>query len=501
MKNEHMESRTQSIRKWGRLYLVDLMILLMSWGGFYRSTLANADTLFGELCPPATLEARLENFRWMGYVGDGISYALGFYPFEHQKVSIGLFLIVLAVGLLLTQMTFTQVMKQRLVSKWDWVVYVAVTSLCYVNVLIAEMFYFTESLLIFKMSILFATLGCLLFSRKHYVTGTLALIIAPMFYQVSCLQAALLLCTLAILEEDGEFSARLVRKELLYIGAPAFGGLLNYLTGSYVLSVVCRIINSEYSAAKSLGGTGLINDRTIHELQDLYTSSLGLMIPVYLPLLFSLVVTAVVICSIRRRPRVLLSYVIYKVVMFAMTVGIQINGSEFTPRIIWIFFVMQAMNAMLALYYVDCSRLRLSIQYISIGYLLAQVFFIQIIIANRCVSETLDRLYSNLLIDRIEAYEEESGEEVTTLAFCTDERARNVYDQVYFSKDAINKRVLGENSYSLVETIARERGRSFHGTEMDPTIYEEYFAGYDWKSLDLDEQVVIQGDTAYICVF
>lgn len=133
--------------------------------------------------------------------------------------------------------------------------------------------------------------------------------------------------------------------------------------------------------------------------------------------------------------------------------------------------------------------------------MLAQVFFIQLIIENRCLGEYLDRSYANQVLDAIEAYEEETGVEIHTLSFRNDERSLPAFPEVYYYKGAINTRLFGQTAYSLVETIAGERGRSFELVDMEPEIYEEYFAGYDWQELDLEEQVVIIGDTFYMCVF
>lgn len=477
-----------------------------SWpgGGFYRCTLANSDTLFGNISKEATLDARLENFRWMGYVGDGISYALHYYPYEHQKVTLGLFLIVMAAALLLTQMTFSRVLRERLDSAWGRAAFIAVTALCYVNVLIAELFYFTESMLIFKMSMLFAMLGCLLYSRQRYVSGTFALLFAPMFYQMSCVHAALVLCTLAVLEERGEFSLRLVRKEILYIGAAMGSGFLNYVTGPYLLPLITRITGEDNGgAAKHISEQSGVFAAAFHQICELYQSSLRLMMPVFLPLLFSLVITIAVIYSIRRQHKVLVTYIIYKVVMLFLTLVLQILSDPriFTARTMWVFYVMQAMNAIVALYIIDGSRLRRIVHDICIGYVLAQVFFIQAIITNRCVSETIDRMNANRILDAIEAYEAETGEEITTLSFEPDARLKNSYDQVYYSNGAINCRLYSETAYTLVETIALERGRSFEQVPMDMQLYEEHYADNDWNDLDLDEQMVIRGDTVYMCVY
>lgn len=502
--NDKLITKVRSRLSLLRLYCIDLVILIMVWGGFYRCTLANSDTLFGEISKEATLDARLENFRWMGYVGDGLSYLLHYYPYEHQKLSLGLFLVVMAAALLLTQMTFMRVLADRLNSAWDQAAYIGVTSLCYANVLIAELFYFTESYLIFKMAMLFAMLGCLLYSRQRYISGTFALLIAPMFYQMSCVHAALVLCTLAVLEEKGEFSIRLVRKEILYIGAPMCAGFLNYITGPYLLPVISRITQENNGVAKHINDTtGLFHVKTLMQIRDLYVSALHLMMPVCLPLIFSLSITIAVIYSLRRNHKVLLTYIIYKVVALFLMLVLQLLSDPFifTARTMWVFYVMQAMNAIIALYCVDCHRIRHGIYDVCIGYVLVQVFFIQIIITNRSVSETLDRMNANRILDAIESYEQETGEEITTLSFDTDARSRNAYDQVHYSNGAINCRLYSETAYTLVETIARERGRSFEQVSMDPLIYEEYYAGHDWNELNIDEQAVIRGDTWYMCVY
>lgn len=477
----------------------------MVWGGFYRCTLANSDTLFGEISKEATLDARLENFRWMGYIGDGISYALHYYPYEHQKLSLALFLIVMALALLYTQMTFIHVLEGRLNTVLDRAVYMGITALCYVNVLIAELFYFTESMLIFKMAMLFAMLGCLLYSKKRYVIGTFVLLVAPMFYQMSCVHAALVMCTLAVLEERGEFSKRLVRKEVLYIGAAMASGVLNYMSGPYLLPIITRITQEDNEgAAKHIhDASGIFTAETLTRIKELYTSSLHLMMPICLPLLFSLIITIAVVCSIRHDCKILLTYVIYKVVMLFLALVMQMLSDPrvFTARTMWVFYVMQAMNAVLALYFVDSNKIRRVAYDICMGYVLVQTFFIQSIIVNRNVSETLDRMNANRILDAIEAYEGETGERVTTLSFEPDARSRNAYDQVYYSNGAINCRLYSETAYTLVETIAAERGRSFEQVPMDMQLYEEHYAGHDWNDLNLNEQMVICGDTAYVCVY
>lgn len=499
-----MKNRQIAAHSWLRQYIVDLIILVMVWGGYYRCVLSNSDSLWGELSPDSTLAGRLINFRWLGYVLDRISFSLGYYPFEHQKLSLGLFLLVMAAALVLMQRTFTIVLRERLQTDKDKAIYIVITALCYVNVLIAEMFYFTEAYLNFKSALFLAMLGCYLYSRRHYAIGSISIFAASMFYQVTMVQAAIVLCTLAFLEEKGEFSLRLVRKELVYILVPMGAGVLNLLSGAYVLSLFGQALDESYDVAKyvvDIRKTFVPEFRT--EMVSLYESGLGLMIPVFLPLLFSLVMTVAVLVAIHRNGKVLLSYVIYKVVAFGLVLCLQIleDPREFIPRMVWVFFVMQSMNALLALYYTDHARLRRGLQYIGVGYVLANAFFIQVIIANRVLSENLDLIYVNKVIDYILAYEEETGEEITNIAFRNDAHAENYYEQVYFCKNAINRRGYLEHAYSIVEIVARDRDLSFEWSDMDEAIYAAQFEGRDWNDLNLEEQTYVQDGTMYICIF
>ena len=41
----------------------------------------------------------------------------------------------------------------------------------------------------------------------------------------------------------------------------------------------------------------------------------------------------------------------------------------------------------------------------------------------------------------------------------------------------------------------------FELAEMDPDVYDLYFAGKDWDEFNADEQIIIEGGTCYVCVF
>ena len=497
-----------------KLYSLNLILLGLVWSSFARCRLANSDTLWGEIDPGATLISRLSNFRWLGYAGDAFSYyVLHYYPYEHRTLSVLLFLIVLAAALLLMQFTFTRVLK---VKNWNFrrkAAFFAATALCFLNVLTSELFYFTESLLIFKASLLLAMAGCFLFSRKHYAVGTVLLFLAPMFYQMSCIYAALVLCTLAYLESEGTGFGRVARREFGYLCAAMAGGVLNYLTGPWLDAVISKRVGYEILPSKQIQNESLswLVQNVLRQLRELYESSLGLMMPLWLPFLFSLVMTVMAVWGIclAGKKEDLGIYFLYKIVSFLLMCGMAVVSfqGEFVCRVTAPFYTMQAMNALVTLYWMNRAgegirRWKRKTVCISVlGYLALQCFFIQAVIANRMVSENLDILYANQILDIVEKYEKQTGCKVKAAAFCVDNNYSAYYDQVNYCHSATNSRIAGQGTYSLVETVASWRGMSLGRGEMDEKVYEEYFAGKNWDAFDPEEQVVILDGNLYACVY
>lgn len=522
-----MRKTDKNQKRYFLLFLLDAGGLFFCWGGFFRSRLANSDTLWGNIDPGATLVSRLSNFRWLGYVGDSFSYdVLHYFPFQHRVLSFVLFLVVLAVSLFLLQLTFLRSLGADKWGRGEQLLFFSATSLCFVNVLSAELFYFTESYLIFKAAFLMTMAGCFLFGRKHYVSGTIFLFLAPMFYQMSCIYAALVLCTLAYLEERGEGSLRLIRKEFCYLTAAMMGGILNYLTGPWLDQLLTAKIHYDILPSKQMQGGSFrwLAENLLHQFRDLYESSLGLMMPLWIPLLFSAAVTILVIVLITRtgKKRQLWIYLLYKVVAFVFMCGIQVVSTPdaFTCRVIAPFYTMQAMNVLVAMFWLQkkqnekpekketaltyspgCRKLLKKTAVLTTGYLLIQCFFIQIIISNRILSEDLDILYADQVLDLVEKYEQETEERVTGTGFCTDSSWSAYYDQVNYCHSAVNSRVAGAATYSLIETVAEWRGMHLERGEMNPAVYEKYFAGKNWDHFDPEEQVVIQNGVLYWCVF
>jgi len=98
-------------------------------------------------------------------------------------------------------------------------------------------------------------------------------------------------------------------------------------------------------------------------------------------------------------------------------------------------------------------------------------------------------------------YEDETGNRVSQIAYRNDACAPHYYEEVEYTSYEINERVLSQATNSLIKVITR---REFENLEMTEEEFRRYFEEYedkDWEYLDLSEQLVIDRDTAYWCLF
>ena len=496
-----------------RLLLIDAVIVVLAWGGFYRSKYGCEDALWDIISPEATRVARLENFRWGGYLVDQIMY-LGFHfvAAEHFRIVFFVFLLFLIVSLYLIQIAFWPTFKEELASTSGKTAYIAAISLIVVHVIFSELFYFTDSFSIFEFMMLFLALGFLCYSRKHSIFAFLCFLAAASFYQVGCAFAAVLIATYVYLQYDGTMTKQMFVDELVGILLPISAGAINLFTGGIVLRILAShgvMITSGFEA-NPIDQEYIL--KAISEIRTMYLSGLELMIPFGFPLIIAVISTILVIAVFvsRRAVNQLLTFLVWKVVTFILTFAIDLaDGAVLQPRTVLPFCALQAVDLLVALYFVDRARwsekwkriaVKVSIA-LPILYLLVQIFFIQNIISNRMVSNTLDELYANAVLDYIDREEALTGVQVNKFGWTTDAYAPDYYEEVYYTRSEINSRNYRRVPYSLVEINARDRGRHFTHTPMDPEVYQKYFEGKDWDKFLPEEQVVIIDDTAYLCVF
>ena len=116
------------------------------------------------------------------------------------------------------------------------------------------------------------------------------------------------------------------------------------------------------------------------------------------------------------------------------------------------------------------------------------------------ISNVQDRAYALQVAEKISSYEAVNNVDITQIAIVYDKNVNNQYPNVRYQNHELCRRIMN-TQYSNYEMINYLSGQNLHKVDMPDTIYKQYFAEKDWNSLDLDEQLKIVDNTAYLALY
>lgn len=120
---------------------------------------------------------------------------------------------------------------------------------------------------------------------------------------------------------------------------------------------------------------------------------------------------------------------------------------------------------------------------------------------NEQVANAVDFVETEQICEQIREYELESGNVITCIGVTYDESPTIYHNTSRYRNNQLGARILA-TSYSGYRLISYQLGRgSLILTETPSDIYGTYFGGRNWDCLDVDEQLVFDGDTMYMCIY
>ena len=477
-----------------KIYGINLLLFVIFWGGLLRTNY-NADTIFHMVVDDADVRTNIEAGRYVIAFGDYILFRLGLRTTTNISVTMLLTFLIFALAMTETWKLFEQWSSE---SCWEKIGYYIGTQMVFLNVLFAELLMFNECSIYFAFGYYMAVLGAKAFSKRKYILMVVYLCLAVMSYQYTVVFAAIMIAFWVCLEHREELTWDAVKNEICGIVIPMGIGGLDYL------SVLILIRMGVIRAFGKPAGVGDISEKVedaLESLKGLYCNSAGIFPNLWVPLLFVIAIwgTILISCYKNRTLKKLFFIAIVWIgchLLLYVIPFMQVE-LEFPARMSFCFYLVQGGMVLLA-HAVSDENIKKVILLFCMGYLIIQLLFTQFIISNRYVSNTLDEVYVNMAYQKILEYEKETGITVTGLAVADDAYAPDYYEEVNYKTGQINERCLGTVTNSLVWVLT---GRQFDRTPMDDEVYKEYFEGKDWDYLNLDEQLIIIGDTAYWCVF
>ncbi len=473
---------------------INFSLLLVFWGGMLRKNF-NSDTIYHMLSGDADIFSRIEAGRYMVAFFDYILLKLGGRVTDNLSISMLVAFFMFLGAMIVIQKTFSRWEPEELAGK---IGYNFVLVLVFFNVLFAEVLMFGEYSIYFGLGYLLAAAGVKRYADRKYASMLLLFAMAVCTYQFTMIYAAILVTVYGCLEHDEKLSMEAVKRELIGIVAAMGMGAANYISIKILEKAGIVRAFGKHAGTGNIGKKALAMTESFIEL---HKNSLGILPNLWIPFLFTLGVTVLLIYSCVKRQVVkkLLFIVIAFVgsLLLLYVIPVLQETFSFPPRMAFCFYLVQGLLAVTA-YVVCLDKVRWLLSLGCIGYMLVQLLFCDFVVTNRFISNTLDEVYVNMMYQEVLKYEKETGTEVTQICVVKDAYAPAHYEEVSYGAHQINERVLGTITISFIGHVT---GRHFKKVKCDEEIYDQYFKDKDWNYLDLSEQLIFQGDTVYWCIF
>ena len=542
----------KSIKQITIRFILNFTGMLVFWAGFFRPGFG-ADTIGQATLPFMNINAAFQYGRYLTYAVDMLAVKLGYSMYGQYKTTYLAMLVFIAAAVTMIQQMFlpyiTASMKdtssEGVCSGTERIIFAAamwvLSMLPLANVLFSEFYMFPECMIGYSLCYFTGAVAAYLISRarnvKGWVLGILMLCVSCLFYQNGVIFAAILVlfyfyleqwCSRPVARSDSGYvkadddsnevstaparhdSSASFRTYFIKSAAVIIAALGIGLVNMKVQSIV-EMTSFGKGASKAQHAGSLLDNLPMfaYYLRTFFATSLKLLPRLYLPLLMLLLADAVIAAVLVRKKKYLQIFmtVFTQIVMIGMVSGIPLLMEEihFYPRIVFPLYLILAGSAMLALVTAreDAEQLFRGwkiMAVFSVLFFLIQGFFVAQIAENHYISNQLDLTYTAMVQQKIRKYEAETGIRVEKVATARDAVSTRYYDGIYYTFDQINERVLGMSTFSLLRYTSDE-DHDFQLIDMDEDVFKKYFEGRDWVEFDVDEQVVIEGDTLYWCAF
>ncbi|MCH5249391.1 MAG: hypothetical protein J1E98_05645 [Lachnospiraceae bacterium] len=475
-------------------YMLNLLMLFIFWGGLLRKSY-NYDTVYHMVVDDADVMTRIRGGRYAAALIDYLLLKLELRTTSNISITIFFSLIVFAAAMLIMQLIFERYMPD---DKWAKAGFYCGLNLVFLNVLFAELLMFSEYSIYYALAYLAAAAGVFYFIRGKYLPMLLMYVTAVSFYQNAVVYAAILAAFYIYLDEKTLLSLRAVGREIAAVTTCIAIGALDLLS----IRVLEKLNMIPLSAKVSgMGNMAEKLSEAAASFVSLNKNAAGIFPNLWLPLLFAALIWIMIIYSRIKEQNFLGiiflfivclgSYILLYIIPFASI------DFYFPPRLSFCFFMINGL-LMVSSYAVSIKSLHRLLGIAGVFYIFIHLFFSGLIVSDHFVSNSLDEVYVNMLYDEIVRYENETGIEVKKLAVMKDAYSPSVYPQVDVASGQINERVIDAVPVSIVQVVT---GRVLERVDMPRDIRERYFKDKDWDYFSPKEQIVIEGDTVYWCIF
>ena len=448
----------------------------------------------------------LKNGRVVTYFVQSLFNLLRFNPVNHQAVTVGVFICILALSVLLI---YREIIAHIQGFLWKKVIILGGLLVVYINVFFAEWLLYVESLTSTSVGIMLVTAAAIYASRKNNIKNLtiscLLLVCALNMYQLYIEFFLVLGLLIVYVRFEGRLKREALVRSIVVVGEGAIASVLTIilhplLLRGFGMQPPDRMATFDIQAV-------LANAKEIFRGQGaIWSNSLGL-----LPkgLLLGAISVLIISFFIQRGKDKDVNGMVYGflallfVPMITFAPHIVSTTVWMAPRtIVGVFHVIAVLLVMIGVKGQSvkndfCTMIATIIMCI---YMLASMYSINGIIVNNIATNHIDETLAVQIEHRIQEYQSKTGFVVTKIATVNDESPTYIYDGVKYVSHDMNIRGLVVQ-WAGVELINHYCGKEYQKVEMPNEIYDTYFRGRNWDCFDLDEQAVFDGDTLYLAMY
>lgn len=377
------------------------------------------------------------------------------------------------------------------------------------NIFYVDLFPFSFMMLAFSLSMLFVILAFKFFverkSKLDILKALFCLVISIFFYQ-SMLPLFIPLCLIAIWFGTENQVIEKVKSSI--IGFICYGFVLAVDLG-YIKFIHNNFFIDKWRDARADKKPEILNNlEYIWDLQyKLWVQAFGFM-KNYIFVSFVILFALIFILSVKKfkdkvRAKLILIFILIAFLVAVFLPNIFSGETFISPRSVSTFasipglilfaFVLKQNEWLEKLNWKNIAIFSFVLMYFCY-----QAFAIQRVAKQGQIQKQLDSFYSAEIYKKIEEYEKQSGEKVTTLIM------RNDYTPMYCYKEVncygVYTKALSV-PWSRVESINLVSGREFLSREMTVEEYREIFNEKTWDEFVVEEQIRFEGEKVFVIVF
>ncbi len=444
----------------------------------------------------------LNNGRFSLMVVYDFFIALGFNPIIHQcGMAI---LMVLAFSLCTTSITMRIIELRTTIEMKEKILINLGSIILLLNVFVTEWFTFVLSYASWTLGVTCAVYAAILMShssRSKKISAFILLVLAINAYQIMAVYFAVLIMVFIYLKNEENFSLIKAIKETF------FAALVAIVTMGMNIGVV-QIIGKLGEGATTSRYSGLSfsteNIKKILSAQkNIWIEGKGLL-PHGFMLLFLCVFILVLLVTAKR------CKINWKKGLYCFLIYIATILVTFLPQMLEVWLTSRSLVPLFCLFGISMFFITVwgrgdnLVKKISICsaivFLGINFYYIQKVAISMFQVNTLEKEHAKLIEYEINKYEEESGIKVEYISFYRDKAPTYKYDGtlVQPGEDMFSRAYLIE--WGDVHALNFYTNLSLNKVEPEEN-YVKYFQEYDWQSLDLEEQLIFEGNRCHYCVY